>query len=850
MMFHSANVRNTLIFLAVAQGLSAGAAHAGSIQVDSTTDDTLANLAGNGTCDLREAVAAANTDAAVGECGGGIQSSVVFAPSLIDSTITLADGELSVTDDLYLLGPSGRAESLVIDGNNTSRIFTVTGGATLGISYMTLTNGNASGPGGAVNSDGTLDFDTCTIDGNTASGNGGGLATTANIVLDICTVSGNTSTDGEGGGLHADAGITLNRVTVSDNRSENSNNGGGVAGNPLSITNSTFSGNAAAGFPAVGGAIYINSQPNDAFISSSTITNNVADGAGGGIAGRFDINRGSTANLTLINTIVSDNVATGDNDIVVEGNVPGLFTLAADNSMLGVDTAGLVTSGSNNLFTDAPLLEPLGDYGGPTATHRPIPGLFSDPGNAVDRGTDAFGLPITDQRGPGFPRVVDGVGLGTAVVDIGAVEFSPPPVGDLRVVKNVDGGPAPENWRFTLASDTAGCDIAGVQPGNSADTGSGGDSELNWTDVPSANDSGTPCNYTVTETTQAGYSLTESICRLEGGGTTGVNSPPASVTGVEVPEQSTTTCTFTNGENPSVEITKTVTGATGGYVPGSEFELDLDCLRDQFDTTFMLADGETFILELLPPTDCNVSETGLPATATAPAHTDWSWNVQPGSPVIDPMTFSAVAGDTVLVSIENELTRTSVAAFDPAPTGLACDIDTASATFTVRIDNAGTEDLEDLQVIDDLAATFGATPFAVTAVSSPDFSVNPGFDGQTDIELLTGTDVLSPGGIGTIELTVDVTLAQGASETFSNQPVATGIGSFSGNSVTDTASGTLTPGDPSDDTPAAFTIECLIAPALPVPGLNGYGLLVLLAGFLGSALLVLGGQLGRKPKSI
>lgn len=819
----------------------AGAAQAGSILVESSLDDTLPNLAGNGTCDLREAVAAANTDAAVGECGGGIHSSITFDSSLTDATITLADGELAVTDDLDLLGPALRADGLILDGAGASRIFAVTGGATLAISAMTLTNGNTSGTGGAVNSDGPLDFDTCTIDGNTAGGNGGGLATTADISLGICTVSGNTSTGGDGGGLYAGTGITLNRVTVSGNRSENSGNGGGVAANPLSITNSTFSGNVASGFPAAGGAIYINSQPNDAFISSSTIVDNIADGSGGGIAGRFDINRGSSANLRLINTIVADNVATDDNDITVAGNAPGFFTLDADNSMLGVDTAALVSSGSNNLFTDAPLLEPLGDYGGPTATHRPIPGLFGDPGVAVDRGTDAFGLPVTDQRGPGFPRVVDGIGLGTAVVDIGAVEFSPPPVGNLRVVKNVEGAPAPEDWRFTLASDTAGCDISGLQPGNPADTGSGGDSELTWTDVPSASDSGTPCTYTITETTQAGYSLTESICRLEGGGTTGVNRPPASVTGIEVPDQTMTTCTFTNGENPSVEVSKIVSGATEGYVPGTEFELELDCLRDQFDTTFMLADGETFSVELLPPTDCEVSETAVPAPVPALPHTAWSWNVVPGSPVIDPASFSASAGDSISVSVENELTRTSIAAFDPAPSGLACDGDTATAAFTIRVDNAGTEILENLQVTDDLAATFGTVPFAVVGVSSADFTISPGFDGRTDTALLTGTDTLPSGGIGTIELTVDLSLEPGASESFSNQPVAAGTGAVSGQAVSDAASGSVTPGDPSDDTAATFTVDCSAAPAIPVPVLDPYGLLALLAGVAGSAFLLLTG---------
>src|SRR5438128_7947769 len=43
-----------------------------TITVNSTADGTLAALNGNGTCDLREAIEAANTNAAVGECPAGM----------------------------------------------------------------------------------------------------------------------------------------------------------------------------------------------------------------------------------------------------------------------------------------------------------------------------------------------------------------------------------------------------------------------------------------------------------------------------------------------------------------------------------------------------------------------------------------------------------------------------------------------------------------------------------------------------------------------------------------------------------------------------------------------------------
>ncbi|MCP4901650.1 MAG: hypothetical protein GY906_32200 [bacterium] len=45
--------------------------HAAMITVTGSPDETLANLNGNGTCDLREALESANTNAAVGECPAG-----------------------------------------------------------------------------------------------------------------------------------------------------------------------------------------------------------------------------------------------------------------------------------------------------------------------------------------------------------------------------------------------------------------------------------------------------------------------------------------------------------------------------------------------------------------------------------------------------------------------------------------------------------------------------------------------------------------------------------------------------------------------------------------------------------
>ena len=66
-------------------------------------------------------------------------------------------------------------------------------------------------------------------------------------------------------------------------------------------------------------------------------------------------------------------------------------------------------------LTGDPHLNPLADNGGPTPTLSLCRSSVAiDAGNAA-----APGLPATDQRGPGYPRVIG------AAPDIGAFEFNP-----------------------------------------------------------------------------------------------------------------------------------------------------------------------------------------------------------------------------------------------------------------------------------------------------------------------------------------------------------------------------------------------------------------------------------------
>src|SRR5215213_1560085 len=101
------------------------------------------SLADSGPGSLREAVLAANT------ASGSDQ--IFFAPGL-SGTITLTSGEIAITDHLVITGPG--ADVLTVSGNDQSRIFHIDDG-TAGILNvtlfgLTLTQGFAQGPGGAV----------------------------------------------------------------------------------------------------------------------------------------------------------------------------------------------------------------------------------------------------------------------------------------------------------------------------------------------------------------------------------------------------------------------------------------------------------------------------------------------------------------------------------------------------------------------------------------------------------------------------------------------------------------------------------------------------------------------------
>ncbi|MEP7043508.1 MAG: hypothetical protein ABI843_10630 [Dokdonella sp.] len=178
--------------LGLALGYPANVAFADNTYIVTTAGDP----GPPGTLSLRQAVELAN--ASVG-------NTVKFDQSLAGSTITLADGEIEITQtQTEILGPG--ANLLTISGNDKSRIFNISGGSYLNpilVSDLTLAHGYAPDvEGGAVKVTGRLVLWNSVVSDSTAS-RGGGLSVVGGILqMNYSTIRGNAAT-AYGGGVYS-----------------------------------------------------------------------------------------------------------------------------------------------------------------------------------------------------------------------------------------------------------------------------------------------------------------------------------------------------------------------------------------------------------------------------------------------------------------------------------------------------------------------------------------------------------------------------------------------------------------------------------------------------------------------
>ena len=408
-MFIKASIFRALSVLLVGLVLFAGVALPVNVRADSmiTVDTTDDELNSDGDCSLREAIQAANSNAAVDACtaGSGVDTITVPAGTYI---LTIAGagedlnatGDLDITDSVTING-AGMDATLILAGLDLvewvriDRVLHILPGIIASISGVKIGPGECQGSGGGILNSSALTLTNVTLYDNITMGSGGGMYNSgSNTTLTNVIFSGNQGEGGAGGMYNSADNVTLTNVTFKSNWSWGT---GGMSnsGSDITLTNVTFTSNSAYGTGGMsnsgsnvtltnvtfrGNSSETNSGGMSNSGSSTTLTNvtfrdNYAEDTGGGMSN-------SVGNPEIRNTIFWNNWAPVGAQI---NNVSGA-PVVSDSVVQG----GYV--GGTNILTGDPMLGTLGDYGGFTQTIPLLPGS-----SAIDATSN--NCPATDQRG-------------------------------------------------------------------------------------------------------------------------------------------------------------------------------------------------------------------------------------------------------------------------------------------------------------------------------------------------------------------------------------------------------------------------------------------------------------------
>lgn len=279
-------------------------AHAAAITVT-----TLSETSSGGQCTLRDAITAANNNAAVFACGAGSGADTIGFGAL-SGTIVLTGTLPAINSDLTIDG----SNNITISGNDLFQVLSVSSGK-FNLNNITIQKGKGNPNGGALvnGSTGTVTISNTNFLSNTApvaTFDGGAIensGTAATLNIWNSTFRANLSSD-QGGAIHASAGnVSITGTTfISNTARDGGSLGGAIAqvGGVVTVTTSTFSLNRSS---SSGGAIESFST-GGLRVTSSTFDNNATtiSGDGGAIDGG-----GVAKAVTIISSTFSNNSAQG-----------------------------------------------------------------------------------------------------------------------------------------------------------------------------------------------------------------------------------------------------------------------------------------------------------------------------------------------------------------------------------------------------------------------------------------------------------------------------------------------------------------------------------------------------------
>ena len=346
--------------------------------------------------------------------GGGIWSTgtVMITNSTISDN---SGGGVQGGGGIKQMGGSLTVSNSTFSGNVAIYGFAIWNSGVLSVTDSTFPanrTGTVWGGGGTLYNKGTATITNSTISSGDSAGNAGGIYNySGTATISNCTMSGNSAGKGDGGAIYNLSTATITNSTISGNSADTY--GGGIASyGTLTITDSTITGNSAGGY---GGGISKDYSSGTINVGSTIIAGNT------GAYGDPDVR--------------SSFISQGHNLIGDLGSATG-FTNGVNGDQVG---------GGGNPVID-PLLGPLQDNGGPTLTHALLPGS-----PAIDAGDPNFTPPPEfDQRGDGFPRVIDGNYDGTARIDIGAFEAPQPLYEPVKLLNPVGSPDCPRGGLYRI----------------------------------------------------------------------------------------------------------------------------------------------------------------------------------------------------------------------------------------------------------------------------------------------------------------------------------------------------------------------------------------------------------------
>jgi parallel beta-helix repeat protein len=367
---------------------------------------------------------------------------VVVAPGTYYENINFEGKAITV------VASSGRTGT-IIDGGNAGSVVTFNSGEGLNsvLEGFTIQHGSNSDEGGGIYiNEASPTITENTITHNTAGNGGGGIAVDfSDALVKNNLITNNSQTLGSSGGVGG-GGIEVGGAgaaqiignTIQNNQWATAE-GGGIAlfaaGTPT-LKNNIISGNSAY---SQGGGIWIVNY-SDALIVQNLIYNNTAI-QGSGIY--FGVPEGYRGPLLVNNTIVGSSDSSEGSAIYADG---------FDDQVQFYNNLLIGATGSNAVYCDSTYdatpptftnndaysangsgLE--GTCSGQSSTNGNISAnpLFTAKLNfrlkagspAIDAGDNsAPDIPPLDLAGK--PRIVDGNGGGTAIIDVGAYEYQPP----------------------------------------------------------------------------------------------------------------------------------------------------------------------------------------------------------------------------------------------------------------------------------------------------------------------------------------------------------------------------------------------------------------------------------------